>query len=110
MSLCKIYDKMTGGIMMKINDIVAETDFPNTIETITNDLRKLGIQKGMTVIVHSSLSSIGWVCGGAVAVVEALMNVITEEGTIVMPTQTSDLSDPKIGLDHQFQKLVVHNS
>lgn len=81
--------------MMKINDIVAETDLPNTIETITNDLRKLGIQKEMTVIVHSSLSSMGWVCGGAVAVVEALMNVITEEGTIVMPTQTSDLSDPK---------------
>ncbi|KEK22912.1 aminoglycoside N(3)-acetyltransferase [Bacillus gaemokensis] len=80
---------------MKINDIVAETTSPNTIETISNDLKVLGLKKGMTVIVHSSLSSIGWVSGGAVAVVEALMNVITEEGTIIMPTQTSDLSDPK---------------
>ncbi|PFE03881.1 AAC(3) family N-acetyltransferase [Bacillus cereus] len=80
---------------MKINDIVAETQLPNTIETISNDLQALGLKKGMTVIVHSSLSSIGWVSGGAVAVVEALMNVITEEGTIIMPTQTSDLSDPK---------------
>ncbi|WJE50585.1 AAC(3) family N-acetyltransferase [Bacillus cereus] len=80
---------------MKINDIVAETKLPNTIETITNDLKEIGLKKGMTVIVHSSLSSIGWVSGGAVAVVEALMNVITEDGTIIMPTQTSDLSDPK---------------
>ena len=80
---------------MKINDIVAETQLPNTIETVSNDLQALGLKTGMTVIVHSSLSSIGWVSGGAVAVVEALMNVITEEGTIIMPTQTSDLSDPK---------------
>ncbi|MED1448875.1 AAC(3) family N-acetyltransferase, partial [Bacillus pacificus] len=78
-----------------MNEIVASTPLPNTIKTITNDLRKLGLEKGMTVIVHSSLSSIGWVSGGAVAVVEALMNVITEEGTIIMPTQSSDLSDPK---------------
>ncbi|EJQ45100.1 hypothetical protein IEE_02430 [Bacillus cereus BAG5X1-1] len=80
---------------MKMNEIVASTQLPNTIETITNDLKELGIEKGMTVIVHSSLSSIGWVSGGAVAVVEALMKVITEEGTIIMPTQSSDLSDPK---------------
>ncbi|TKI81838.1 aminoglycoside N(3)-acetyltransferase [Bacillus mycoides] len=78
-----------------MNDIVANTQFPNTIETITNDLKALGIEKGMTVIVHSSLSSIGWISGGAVAVVEALMKVVTEEGTIIMPTQSSDLSDPK---------------
>ncbi|KFN02205.1 AAC(3) family N-acetyltransferase [Bacillus clarus] len=80
---------------MKINDIVANTTFPNTIETIAKDLKALGIEEGMTVIVHSSLSSIGWVTGGAVAVVEALMKVITEKGDIIMPTQTSDLSDPK---------------
>ncbi|AJQ59616.1 AAC(3) family N-acetyltransferase [Bacillus thuringiensis] len=80
---------------MKMNDIVASTKFPNTIETITKDLKALGIEKGMTIIVHSSLSSIGWISGGAVAVVEALMKVVTEEGTIIMPTQSSDLSDPK---------------
>ncbi len=48
----------------------------------------------MTVIVHSSLSSLGWVCGGPVAVVQALMDVITPAGTIVMPTHTGDYSDP----------------
>ncbi|MGX5701748.1 aminoglycoside N(3)-acetyltransferase [Bacillus cereus] len=80
---------------MKMNEIVASTQFPNTIETITKDLKALGVEKGMTIIVHSSLSSIGWISGGVVAVVEALMKVVTEEGTIIMPTQSSDLSDPK---------------
>lgn len=32
-----------------------------------------GLQAGMTVLVHSSLSALGWVCGGPVAVVQALM-------------------------------------
>lgn len=85
----------SGGTNMKMNEIVASTQFPNTIETITKDLKALGVEKGMTIIVHSSLSSIGWISGGAVAVVEALMKVVTEEGTIIMPTQSSDLSDPK---------------
>ncbi|PEX81466.1 AAC(3) family N-acetyltransferase [Bacillus cereus] len=80
---------------MKMNEIVANTKFPNTIESITKDLKALGVKKGMTIIVHSSLSSIGWISGGAVAVVEALMKVVTKEGTIIMPTQSSDLSDPK---------------
>ncbi len=44
---------------MKMNEIVASTQFPNTIETITKDLKALGVEKGMTIIVHSSLSSIG---------------------------------------------------
>nr|WP_034680479.1 AAC(3) family N-acetyltransferase [Caldalkalibacillus mannanilyticus] len=65
-----------------------------TRETLANDLRKLGLVAGMTVIVHSSLSSIGWVNGGPVAVVQALMDVITPEGTIVMPTHSGENSDP----------------
>ncbi|OZM58696.1 AAC(3) family N-acetyltransferase [Lottiidibacillus patelloidae] len=66
----------------------------NTIESIAADLQKLGVKQGMNVIVHSSLSSLGWVCGGPVAVIEALMKVVTEEGMIVMPSQSAHLSDP----------------
>jgi aminoglycoside 3-N-acetyltransferase len=71
-----------------------QTDFPKTRTSIAIDLRKLGLEKGMTVIVHSSLKSLGWVAGGPVAVVQALMDVITEEGTLVMPTHTAHYSDP----------------
>ena len=89
---------------MKMNEIVASTQFPNTIETITKDLKALGVEKGMTIIVHSSLSSIGWISGGAVAVVEALMKVVTEEGTIIMPTQSSVCPIRNIGQDHLYRK------
>jgi aminoglycoside 3-N-acetyltransferase len=67
---------------------------PRTRESLAADLRALGLHAGMTVIVHSSLSAIGWVSGGSVAVVQALMDVLTPAGTLVMPTHTGDLSDP----------------
>ncbi len=79
---------------MSEGQIVQETPLPRTRESLARDLRQLGVQPGMTVIVHSSLRALGWVCGGPVAVVQALLDVVTPEGTIVMPTQTPGYSDP----------------
>ncbi len=74
--------------------IVKETKRPNTVQSIQKDLVSLGVEEGMILLVHSSLSKIGWVNGGAVAVIEALMQTVTETGTIVMPAQSSDWSTP----------------
>src|ERR1700741_3954042 len=69
-------------------------DRPQTRTTIADDLVALGLQSGDTVLAHASLSSFGWVCGGAVAVVQALLDVLGPEGTLVVPTQTMGNSDP----------------
>ena len=75
-------------------EVVARTPDPITRKTLARDLRRLGVRPGMVLLVHSSLSAVGWVCGGEVAVVQALEDVLRPFGTLVMPTHTGDLSDP----------------
>lgn len=63
-------------------------------QTLTYQLEQLGITAGNSLMVHSSLKSMGWIAGGAQAVVEALMETVTSAGTLVMPAQSADNSDP----------------
>lgn len=67
---------------------------PATVASLTADLRALGLPFGATVMVHSSLARLGYVAGGAHAVVAALLEVLGPDGTLVMPTHSGDLSDP----------------
>src|SRR5215207_9779931 len=65
-----------------------------TVRSLAADLAELGLPGGATVLVHSSLSSLGWVCGGAPALLAALERALGPAGTVVVPTFTPDLSDP----------------
>jgi aminoglycoside 3-N-acetyltransferase len=67
---------------------------PLTVDSIAEDLSALGVEPGMVLMVHSSLSSLGWVCGGAVAVILAMEKALGPEGTLVMPSTVGDLSNP----------------
>ena len=67
---------------------------PVSIRSLTADLRALGVRPGATMIVHSSLSSLGWVIGDAPAAIAALAAALGPEGTLVMPTHSGGLSDP----------------
>ena len=79
---------------MSEGDIISKTKEPNTVNSIYQDLTKLGIVNNDILLVHSSLSSLGWVCGGAQSVITALLNAVGGEGTLVMPAHSGDWSDP----------------
>ena len=57
-----------------------------TKRDIVSALTDAGIRKGDILIVHSSLKSMGYVEGGADAVIDALLEALGEGGTLVMPT------------------------
>jgi aminoglycoside 3-N-acetyltransferase len=67
---------------------------PHTVASLVRDLVDLGVEAGSTLVVHSSLSKIGWVAGGAQAVVVALQQALGDAGTLVVPTHSGQLSDP----------------
>jgi aminoglycoside 3-N-acetyltransferase len=47
---------------------------------------KVGLKPGDVVLVHSSYHSFGGVEGGPQTVIDALLDVLTPEGTLIMPT------------------------
>ncbi|RNF39662.1 aminoglycoside N(3)-acetyltransferase [Planococcus salinus] len=79
--------------MSELLNILNTPEFQSK-QTLTAQIRKLGISAGDALMIHSSLKSLGWIAGGAQAVVEAFMETVTPEGTLVMPAQSADNSDP----------------
>lgn len=67
-----------------------------TADTLAADLRALGLQPGATVLLHSSLSALGWVCGGPVALLLALEQALGPHGTLVTPAFSTGLSEPSL--------------
>lgn len=55
-------------------------------EQIVEGLRALGLPQGGILLVHTSLSSLGQVEGGAETVIEALLEALGPQGTLLMPT------------------------
>lgn len=73
---------------------IAKSATPITVSSIAADLTTLGVGLGETLLVHCALSSLGWVCGGAQAVIEALDTVLGRHGTLIMPAHAADWSEP----------------
>ena len=53
--------------------VIQKSIRPQTKDTLKEDFQKIGIQKGDIVLVHSSMSQIGWIAGREIAVIEALI-------------------------------------
>ena len=57
-------------------------------QQIREDLSALGLRKGDAVLIHSSFKSMGAVEGGIQTLVDALLSVIGDTGTLIVPTLT----------------------
>ncbi|MCI2237786.1 AAC(3) family N-acetyltransferase [Paenibacillus sp. TRM 82003] len=81
---------------------------PATVQSLTHQLGALGVEAGATLIVHTSLSALGWVVGGVQDVVAALHAAVGPAGTVVMPVQSWQLCDPALlqQTDAQWWPLV----
>jgi aminoglycoside 3-N-acetyltransferase len=73
----------------ELGDIITE-------ERLIDDLRAAGISQGDIVLVHSSLSKLGYVENGPKTVVDALLKVIGSEGHLLMP------NSPNAGLQLEY--------
>jgi len=57
-------------------------------EDIERSLRKAGICEGDTVMLHSSVSALGYIEGGVRTIIDAFLNVIGKDGTLMAPSFT----------------------
>ncbi len=60
-------------------------------------LKRMGLAGGDHVFMHASLSSFGWVAGGADTVIDAIIETVGPDGTVVVPTfgSTDEVFDPE---------------
>lgn len=70
-----------------------------TREDVARELHKAGVNRGDNLLVHSSMSSLGWVEGGPDAVIDGILDVIEPDGTAMVPTfnyWATEIFDPQI--------------
>lgn len=75
-------------------EINSEAIAVSSKEEIIQQLMTLGIQKGMVLLVQADIRRLGYVIGGEQALIEALIEAVGYEGTLVVPTFTPQLLDP----------------
>ena len=67
----------------------------HTVDSLAGALAACGLAAGQTVVMHSSMSKIGgYIVGGAEGVIRALLKVLMPSGTLMMPTHTTENTDP----------------
>lgn len=76
--------------------VIDRTATPVSYLDLVEDLKSLGLKAGDQVMLHVSMSKIGWIIGGERTLIEAVMAVISRKGTLVMPSQTGNISDPAL--------------
>lgn len=62
-----------------------------TVNQLEENLKAIGIESGDTLLVHSSLSKIGYLKDGPKTFIDALLKVIGKDGNLLMPTSPNNV-------------------
>lgn len=65
-----------------------------TKEELINELRLIGLSRGMVLLVEADSERLPYMVGGEQALIEALMETVGYEGTLIVPSFTPELLDP----------------
>ena len=63
-----------------------------SFDKLVSEFRRIGLSNSDVLLVHSSFKSFGGVEGGPQTVIDALMNVLGSEGTLIVPRFNFDFS------------------
>lgn len=66
-----------------------------THKTLVDEFSAIGLKPGDTLLVHSAYKSFGGVEGGPQTVIDALLDVLGDNGTLIMPTFNFDFCQGK---------------
>lgn len=75
-----------------------------TKQDIACVLSEVGVKRSQHIMVHTSLNALGYICGGAQSIVEALIEAVGEDGSILMPSQSWKNLDPSTGVHWEISK------
>lgn len=79
-----------------MDDVLAVTK-----SQLVNEIRKLGLSEGQTVMVHASVKRIGHIVGGPQVILEAILEILSSQGTLMMLVAWAD--NPYTLFDASFQ-------
>ena len=65
-----------------------------TKEELMKELRLIGLSRGMVLLVEADSERLPYMVGGEQALIEALMDTVGYEGTLIVPAFTPELLDP----------------
>ena len=65
-----------------------------TKDDLISAFSRVGVYSGMNVMVHASVRKLGYVVNGPCDVIDALLDIIGESGTLLMPAHSGQLTDP----------------
>lgn len=72
---------------------MAETQIPFTQSQLMDHLKALGLRAGQTVMLHASVNAVGDAMGGPNTILQALLDVLTPSGTLMMYAGWQDIPD-----------------